>query len=511
MATTTDPAPDLTPDIAALRRELAGLRREIALLRDERAATPRLRLAAARHTALLGQRIAVSAEVADGRGAPLSGRSVTLAATAGGLRRPGSLAPAAAALAFVTDDDGFARAELASTLDHALGVDERVALEVALGPLLAPLVPTTHFDPNAPATGDALLDLARRYRLHGNLALQSAIDACFRTADAPRTTGGDSGGAGGGTGGGGQVASVWRTVPVALLGQVSDGAADEPSAVIAGAVLSVAFYDWRGPFLEALRALARAESTLPRQLLAERKGADAEGLPGRLYDRVRRFVSDQRGEVGQAVARGHAEEALVGFLDRGAADLSVDQRRTLFPALALGSSALAVGATTTLAVVGQARTDLKKVIDRRPNVDLGPIVDRLGAAEAAILVKADRRALDDALSGVQDRFEAETAARGDLKTALATETGARTELAAMLDAEAAARAALATALQAEARARAGLANLVATKADAAQIADLRSRTEAASAQIGTIQTSIRRIDADIANLRPRPPIIGPTG
>lgn len=499
-------APDLTPEIAALSREIASLRRELAALRDERAAMPRLRLAAARDSVLLGQRIAVSAEVADGRGAPLSGRSITLAATAGGLRRPGSLATAAA-LAFATDDDGFARAELASVLDPALGADDRAVLEVALAPFLAALPPGARFDPGAPAAAEALLELARRYQLQGNVALQSAIDACFRTADAPRTTSADSAGAGGG--GGGQIASAWRTVPVAVLGQVADGAADEPSAVLAGAVLAVAFHDWRGPFLEALRALAEAESTLPRQLLAERQGADAEALPGRLYDRVRRFVSDQRGELGQAVARGHAEEALFGFFDQGARELSADQRRALFPALALGSSALAAGATTTLAAVGQARTDLKKVIDRRPSLDLGPLVGRLDAAEAAIRVKADSRSLDDALAGIQNRFAAEAAARGDLVSRIDAKLDRAGLDALLAPALGAVRTELATALQAEASARAGLAGLLATKADAAQVADLRARTEDTSTQVATIRTSLRRIDKDISDIHVRLPTIGP--
>lgn len=436
-------APDSTAEIADLRRELAGLRRELAALREERAAKPRLRLVAARETALLGQRILITAEATDGRGAPLTGRSITFAATAGGLRRPGNQAPVAA-LAFEIDPDGFARAELTSPIDQALGTDDRAVLEVALAPFQASREPGTRFDPGAPTTAEALLELARRYQLHGNVALRNAIDACFRTADAPRTMEGDSGG---------QTASVWRAVPVAILGQVSDGIADEPSTAIAGAVLSVAFYDWRGPFLEALRSLALTESTLPRQLLAEGQGADADALPGRLYDRIRRFIADQRGEIGQAVARGHAQEALVGFFDRGTRELSVEQRRALFPALALGSSALAAGATTTLAAVGQARTDLKKVIDSRPRLELGPVLDRLTAAEADIRVKADRRTLDDALSDIQTRFGAEAAARGELLSRIDAKLDRSTLDAALAPALRAVRTELATMLDQESRAR----------------------------------------------------------
>lgn len=402
------PSTESESELAALRRELVALRLEVEALREERGARPRLRLTAARESVLLGQRIAVSAEVVDGTGEGLAGRAVTFAAFAGSLSPAGGLAPPAAALSGPTDGDGFARAELVSALDPGLGVGERAALEAGLAPLLAPFPPGVRFDPTAPAVGVALTELARQYRLDGNLSLRAALDACFRSAEALHPGGGE------GEGGGDLPAPVWRPLPATLAAQVSDSGSEEPSAVLAGAVLAVDFYDWRGPFLEALRALARAESTLPGQLLDEGKGATPEALPGRLYDRVRRYVADERGKLGQLVARGQAEEALVGFLDRGTAELTVEQRRTLFPALALGSSALAAGGTATLAVAGQTRTDLKKAIDRKPNVDLGPLTNRLGLAEAAILVKADRRALDDALSGVETRLAAEATARGDL-------------------------------------------------------------------------------------------------
>ncbi|HEX8199325.1 MAG TPA: hypothetical protein VF590_02480, partial [Isosphaeraceae bacterium] len=284
-----------------------------------------------------------------------------------------------------TGVDGAARVVLRPPTAGEAREQERDSLETALLRTL---------DPAAATPRDALAglrELARQYRREGGGALRRALDDTLRGL-------GQTPGAADPTG---DPLRAWSYRDVTVVALAHDDAEPDPGATVvqAAAALTLALKDWIGPWLATFREVSEAGSRLGDDLRnALRRGGEPGELLGRVHDRVREFVEDQPGLVGQQVGRAVAERSLRDFLDRGLEGLSREANVALFPALEVASRAIAAADPSVLGAVGQVRADLRRDVDaqvgRVRTEVLGTLTPRLDGLQSRLDAKADAQALD---------------------------------------------------------------------------------------------------------------------
>jgi hypothetical protein len=391
-----------------LAREVRELREMVEALRGQLAAPPRVTLRALQSRPFLGQPVNLVATAAGAGGAPSAGAPLTLTTTWGRLRGvSGSEIVEASNLAVRTGADGTVRVLLVPPAPEGLTPRQQDTLESALLTL----------DPTAAtpeATMPGLQEIARQYRAESNAELRRAIDLYFLDLGADlQEVSPLSGG------------EPWRFIDATALAFLRDGTVEDAdvfdTAVLATAALPLRFTDWRRPWMQAVLALAADASSLDAELAAERRPrVSADVLLTQVYGRVRDFVTDQKGKVGELVGRRIAEKSLRTFAESGRDVLSPETHVSIVSAIDVAAGTLAAG-SQIFAAVGQTRRDLTRTVDRKiaevPKVDLSGLNLRIDQLDSKVATKADTAILAGFQTEVTSRLDARLDAR--LETALA--------------------------------------------------------------------------------------------
>jgi hypothetical protein len=384
-------APEVPP--AELLREIRALREQVKALQTAVGARSRIVLRALQEQPFLGQGVNLLVTVTEAGGErPRIDAPVTLTTTWGRLRATDGLTlKEDNSVTTRTDGYGTARVLLLPPTSEDLLPVQQDTLETALR-LLNPGAAT----PQAATNG--LEELARQYRWDGNPQLRYAIDVYFRDF------------------GEGLLQTVnardymvaWTYFDSTVLAYVQDdaGSGQGATAVHATAALSLRFKNWLGPWLETMQDVARSESRLLEDLLKARETEETGALLGRVYRRVRDFVSEQRGLVGDYVGRRVAEASLREFLQTGSRSLPQETRRAVFPALDVASHTVASSDANVLAAVGQTHVNLRRELDQKIDAveteSIGALSASVEDLRSQLADKVDATAFNAALSNKLD-------------------------------------------------------------------------------------------------------------
>jgi hypothetical protein len=339
------PSEDLWNEIRELREQVRSLQ---AALGQQPRVTPKVTVRALQEEPFLGQAVnlVVTAIEAGGK-RPRVGAPLTLFTTFGRLRAAdGLISQDGNAVTVRTDGNGVARALLLSPVSEDIPSVQQDTLEVALRLL----------DPDAPTpreTEEGLREIARRYRLDGNLQLRRAIDVYFRDF------------------GRGLMETLnvrdyllaWSYLDSTVLAYARDDSGS--TAVDATAALTIRTKNWLAPWLETIETLARSESRLDQDLARAKVAGETGALLGRVYDGVNDFFSAQRGLVGGYVGQRIAESSLREFLQTGIEDLTREKQLAIFPALDAASHTVATSDASVLGAVGETRVELRQELDTK--------------------------------------------------------------------------------------------------------------------------------------------------
>jgi polyhydroxyalkanoate synthesis regulator phasin len=384
---------DLWDEIRELREQVRSLQ---AALCDQPRVTPRVTpkvtVRALQEEPFLGQAVnlVVTAIEAGGK-RPRVGAPLTLFTTFGRLRATdGLISQDGNAVTVRTDGNGVARALLLPPVSEDIPSVQQDTLEVTLRLL----------DPDAPTprdTEDGLKEIARRYRLDGNLELRRAIDVYFRDF------------------GRGLMETLnvrdyllaWTYLDSTVLAYARDDSGS--TAVDATAALTIRTKNWLAPWLETIEALARSESRLDQDLARAKVAGETGALLGRVYDGVNDFVSAQRGLVGGYVGQRIAESSLRDFLQSGIEDLPREKQLAIFPALDAASHTVATSDASVLGAVGETRVELRQELDTKiegvetRNLEL--LDTRVGDIQTQLNSKVGTAELDDLRFELNDRID----------------------------------------------------------------------------------------------------------
>jgi hypothetical protein len=379
------PSEDLRDEIRELREQVRSLR---AALGQQSVVTVR----ALQQEPFLGQAVnlVVTAIEADGK-RPRVGTPLTLFTTSGRLRATdGLISQDGNAITVRTDGNGMARALLLPPVSEDISSVQQDTLEVALR-LLDPGARTPR------ETEEGLKEIARRYRLDGNIQLRQAIDVYFRDF------------------GRGLMETLnvrdyllaWPYLDSTVLAYARDDPGS--TAVDATAALTIRTKNWLAPWLETIEALANSESRLAQDL-ARAKGTEETGaLVGRVYDGVNDFVSAQRGLVGGYVGQRIAESSLRDFLQSGIEDLPREKQLAIFPALDAASHTVAASDASVLGAVGETRVELRQELDTKiegvETRNLKVLDTRVGDLQTQLNSKVGNAELDDLRVELNDRID----------------------------------------------------------------------------------------------------------
>jgi hypothetical protein len=386
-----------SPIVIGLLHEIGELRRQIEDLQAATGARSRLTLLADRAAPLLGQPVTVTLRVTDPDGRGRAGVPVVLSTTWGRLRPADSALAAGAALATVTGDDGTAGAVLLPAAAQPLTLAQEAALLTALD-----VVDATTPTPQHARAG--LEELARQYRWEPSRDLREAVDLLLRQRPGGAATAVDTP----------SLLAVWSRVPALVVAHVLAGAAQdgEGRVVEATAVLSLGIVDWLGPWLSVYLDVSRAEKRLEQELNEARRDKDPARILDGVYGRLQRWVTDQRGAVGEAVGRKVAEVTLQGFADRSLEDLPETERAEVRAGLAAASQTLSGTRAGLLAGIGQVRQEARReTATQVGKLDLSGIDRVAGRLDG---VESKVAGLDTSLAGVRRDT-------GTLKTELAAD------------------------------------------------------------------------------------------
>lgn len=357
--------------------ELRELRQTVATLQAALARRHRIILHAERPQPFLGQPVKLVARVTDATGTPRAGVPVIFSTTWGRLETgDGYALRQGASLTARTYPDGTARV----TLLPRAAEDLTSAQQDSLIAMLARL------DPQAAKPqeiAESLAGLVEQYRWKANRLFRQAVDVLFRefrdelvdTVNRRDLLGG------------------WRYFEATVFAHVPG--VEDGSAVDATAAVSLRFKDWLGPWLETHLRLSPAENALVQELerIKKKAGNEAATLLDGIYDRVRRFVDDQEGVVGQLVGQRVAESSIRRFATTAIDDLPRDVRNRLFRSLDVASRTVRTAGVHVLSEVGKARLDA--------NVETDAKIDRLNVGRI------------DTLRGQMSRIEEEVGRKAE--------------------------------------------------------------------------------------------------
>ncbi|HEX6070837.1 MAG TPA: hypothetical protein VFZ18_13470 [Longimicrobiaceae bacterium] len=473
--------PGTEVDSADLLREIAALRAEIRALRATGLAPPRVTVRTLQESPYLGQTVDLLITVTEADGIrPRVDAPLTLSAPGGRLRAvDGAAVVEGTTVTTRTDGDGLAKAVLLPQVSEELLPAQQDTLEVALR-----LLSSNATRPREAEAG--LRELARRYRWDGNSFLRAAIDVYFRDYGAGLME----------TVNARDYMVAWRSLDVTVQAHLRESAREGPegTSILASAALTVRMRDWLGAWLEMLQVVTAEDARLDDELMGVPSDDNAGLMVGRVYGRVRDFMTAQKGVVGEYVGRRVAESSLRSYVQSGIANLPTEQQLAVFPALDVASRTVAVGGTAMFTAVGQTRVELEKEIDSRITDSIGDIfedggvltqfAERLSGVESQIQTKADVAAVE----GLRNEFDArlDTKVDAGVFETFQRDVDIRLESRVGLDTFATFQEQTNTRIEA--------------KADRGEFD--RLSTDVAR-EVGTIRTNVSRLDRDMLDLRNR--------
>jgi hypothetical protein len=383
------PTEDLRAEIRELKEQVRSLQ---AALGQQPGVAPKVTVRALQEEPFLGQAVnlVVTAIEAGGK-RPRVGAPLTLFTTFGRLRAAdGLISQDGNAVTVRTDGNGVARAMLLPPVSEDIPSVQQDTLEVILRLL----------DPDAPTpreTEEGLREIARRYRLDGNLELRRAIDVYFRDF------------------GRGLMETLnvrdyllaWTYLDSTVLAYARDDSGS--TAVDATAALTIRTKNWLAPWLETIEDLARSESRLDQDLARAKVAGETGALLGGVYDGVKDFVSAQRGLVGGYVGQRIAESSLRDFLQSGIEDLPREKQLAIFPSLDAASHTIAAADASVLGAVGETRVELRQELDTKiedvETRNLKVLDTRVGDLQTQLNSKVGNAELDDLRVELNDRID----------------------------------------------------------------------------------------------------------
>lgn len=360
---------------------------EVALLRDELAAIRAalgtrvsIEINAGGSEWLLGQPVTLDVTVRDSFTLqPLPDMPISAVTSWGSLKavkdargRQGS------AVTTRTGIDGRARLILSPAAAQFVEPQAQTALEAVLNRLDAS-APTPALD------SAGLAFLTRQYRWEPNVQLRSAVDAYFQFHR-------------------NELAAIvfkqdalkrWQTIEATVqIAVLTD------SANAGGVALQLlSFKNWIPPWLQSFRQSARQAGELEQQLAQEKKRQkEPNQLLDVVYGRVRGYVDEQYGLVGEYIGQRVAKEALRTFLTEGISDLPDQTKQKLFPAVRIASVTVEREGVNVLSALTQARVDLRQEVDAKvAAIDLSEVKTlggRVDSLQTTIDGKLDTNAFE---------------------------------------------------------------------------------------------------------------------
>ncbi|GAK58624.1 hypothetical protein U27_05598 [Candidatus Vecturithrix granuli] len=410
---------------AELLQEVQALRKTVEALTVEINARHRITLHPVHTLPFLGQSVTIVAKVTNDLGTPRVDIPVTFVATWGRLRTAdGYTFEQGNTVTARTGVDGTVRVTLMSPTSEDLWDVQQDALETMLR-LLDPDAGTPH------DTEASLQEMARQYRWEANIQFRRAVDIYFRDfrhslLDTINFR---------------DYMQTWAYFDSTVIAYVREG---EPKDTLATSVqgtatLTLRFKDWLGPWLQTYLELSGSESSLGEDLQSVKQQSKEAGvLINGVYDRIRDFVTSQRGLAGEYIGQKVAETSIRDFLDSGIDDLPVDTRVSLFPALEVVSSTIATTGVNVLKGLGQARADLRQELNTKigqiDTKSISALKERVEGLESQFSEKIDRSELNNLLvnSVAFAEFQVQINALLESKVDTATFTQFQTNMSALL-------------------------------------------------------------------------------
>jgi hypothetical protein len=413
-------APEVPVPSAEILREIRALREQVNALQTAIGGRSRIVLRALQEQPFLGLGVNLVVTVTEAGGErPRIDAPVTLTTTWGRLRTTDGLTLREDnSVTTRTDGYGTARVLLLPPTSEDLLPVQQDTLEIALR-----LLDSGAATPQATANG--LQELARQYRWDGNPQLRYAIDVYFRDF------------------GEGLLQTVnardymlaWSYFDSTVLAYVQDDTGSGPDAttVHATAALSLRFKNWLGPWLETLQTVAQSEGRLAQDLAGARETEETGTLLGNVYGRVRDFVSEQRGVVGDYVGRRIAEDSLRDFLQTGIEELPLSKQAAIFPALDVASHAVASSDTSVLDAVGQTHSDLRQELNQKigevETEGISVLSTRVEDLQSQLNAKVDATTFNTALNAKLDasQFNSFVSEFNSFETQIGTQLAAKVD------------------------------------------------------------------------------------
>jgi hypothetical protein len=386
-----EPSDDLLREVRELRAPARSLQ---ATIGDQ----PTVTVRALQEQPFLGQAVNLVVTVVEaGRKRPRVGALLTLFTTFGRLQAAdGLISQDSNAVTVRTDGNGVARALLLPPVSEDLLRVQQGTLEVALRLLDSDAI-------NPQKTESGLREIARQYRLDGNLQLRRAINIYFRDF------------------GKGLLETLkvrdymlaWSYFDSTVLAYARDDTSGSgATSVDATAALSIRFKNWLAPWLETIETVTRSEGgsrQLAKDLSTAKEAEETGALLGRVFVGVNDFVPAQRGLLGGYVGQRIAETSLRDFLQRGIEDLPLEKQLAIFPALDAASRTVVSSNASMLNAMGETHVELRQGLDTKiDGVEAKSVemVDaRVGVLQSQLDTKVSTVESNDLQTELNDRID----------------------------------------------------------------------------------------------------------
>jgi len=368
---------------AFLYDELTRLRRQVAALGSHMdALMTEVSITADRRTPLLGQPVRITARVTGGvDNRPRPGVPVTFIAPSaiiehaeGMIRRTGISAT------LLTGPGGIARVTVHAATDEPMLPAQKTAL---LG-LLADFP-----DVETPSRATAFLDqLIADYGWDVNQDFRAAVDLLYKTYGRSLIDGVNAY----------DYLAHWPRVDAPITATAGGGANEtEGMQVRGGAVFTIPFRNWLGPWLQRFHRRAHRNAAFDQNIRAVAGSANAAEL---IMEQTADFVRSRRGLVGAFMGRTEAQRTLNAFIAEDMPGVAPEARPSLISVLQGANATLSSGGAEAVAGIVGVRKQLTEEVRNAPVSD--QLNARLTSIESVLDAKANQADVSAELAGKVD-------------------------------------------------------------------------------------------------------------
>jgi len=372
-----------------LLQEVQSLRETVEELKAALSARSRVTLQAIQQGPFLGQPVTIIVTATDGAAKnPAMNLPITITTTWGSLRAASdSEAEQNNTITARTDLNGKVEVILTPPTTEEVLDAQQAALEAALSAL--------DINAGTPLETEASFEeMARKYKWEIEADLRDAVDIYFRDfrhklLDSINAR---------------DYMQQWLYFDSTVIAYVIDDRGESSTLVQSTTLLNFKFKDWIGPWLEAYLKLAETENTLEADLksIARDRGRKGAGTDD-VYNKITEYIESHPGVVGEYVARKTAEKALNNFIGLGSAEVPLETKVSLTPAIQSATAALARGGVRHLAELTQTRSAAENEMIANVNSQIKTTV---GAALNQVKTEADKSFKD--FKDITDRTVADS-------------------------------------------------------------------------------------------------------